>query len=362
MKKYFFTSEAVCSGHPDKICDKISDYILDCAIEEDPNSKMAVEASIKGDTIFIYGEANTKAQLDYEKLARWVVRDIGYDDNFEVIVRVSEQSKEINEAVGDTNVGAGDQGIMFGYACLDTEQLMPMPIILANRLVYELDSLKKKYDFLNPDGKSQVTVEYENEKVKRVDTIVMAVCHKDSVSEEYLRKFLIENVIKKVISDDLVDDDTKIFINTSGSFIVGGPQADSGTTGRKIVCDTYGGMARVGGGCFSSKDSSKVDRSGAYYARYVAKNIVAHKLSDRCEIQISYAIGKKEAISIYIECYHTNKVSMDDIYKYVEDNFDFSVSNIIEQLDLKRSIYYDLANYGHFGRWDLDLTWERIKE
>ena len=362
MNRCFFTSEAVCCGHPDKICDKISDYILDSALKIDKDSKMAVEATIKGNTIFIYGEANTKANLDYEKLAKYVLKDIGYDEDFEVIVRVSEQSSEISSAVGDDEIKAGDQGIMFGYACIDTEEFMPLPIMLANKLVYKLDSLKGEYDFLNPDGKCQVTVEYIDDKVNRVDTIVMAVCHKDSVSLEEIRKFTIDKVIKEVVPCELMDKDTKILINTSGSFIVGGPVADSGTTGRKIVSDTYGGMARVGGGCFSSKDPTKVDRSGAYYARYVAKNVVAHGMADKCEIQVSYAIGLEEAISIYIDCYGTNKVSMEDIYNYVNDNFDFSVGNIIEELNLKRPIYYDLSCYGHFGRWDLDLTWEKIKE
>ena len=361
MDKYYFTSEAVCCGHPDKICDKISDYILDSALRQDKDSKMAVEATIKDNTIFIYGEANTMAVLDYEKLAKEVVRNIGYDAEFEVIVRVSEQSREIDSAVGDSELMAGDQGIMFGYACLDTDCLMPMPIFLANKLVFELDKLKKECDFLNPDGKCQVTVEYVDGKVSRVDTVVMAVCHKESISLEKLRKFVIDNVIKKVIPNRLLDDNTKILINTSGSFIFGGPWADSGTTGRKIVCDTYGGMARVGGGCFSSKDPSKVDRSGAYYARYVAKNIVAHGMAEKCEIQVSYTIGCGKAVSLFIECFGTNKVSMNDIYKYVDDNFDFSVNNIVNELNLKKPIYYDLACYGHFGRWDLDLTWENIK-
>lgn len=361
---YFFTSESVCCGHPDKICDKISDYILDEALRYDENSKMAVEAAIKGNTIFVYGEANTKANLNYKELVIEVVKDIGYDEDFEIIVRVSEQSSEIVEAIGEGDVKAGDQGIMFGYACLDTEELMPMAISLANKLVYQLDTLRKNGEarFLNPDGKSQVTVEYIDGKVKRVDTIIMAVCHKSIISEDELRDYIIDNVIEKVIPKYLIDDKTKILINTSGSFIVGGPYADSGTTGRKIVSDSYGGMARVGGGCFSSKDPSKVDRSGAYYARYVAKNIVAHGLADKCEIQVSYAIGMKDIISIYIDCYGTNKVGIDDIYAYINENFDFGVDNIIRELDLRRPIYYDLACYGHFGRWDLDLSWEKIKD
>lgn len=360
MDKYFFTSEAVCFGHPDKLCDRISDYILDCALGSDKDSKMAVEVTIKGNTVFVYGEATTDTKLDYESLALEVLRDTGYNEDYEVIVRVSEQSNEINKAVDDYD-GAGDQGIMFGYACRDTEELMPAAISFANKLVYRLDCLKKDNDFLNPDGKCQVTVEYEDGIVKRIDTIIMAVCHKEYISQDKLREFVIDEVIKKVIPSNLMDNDTKIMINTSGSFVVGGPVADSGTTGRKIVCDTYGGMAKVGGGCFSSKDPSKVDRSGAYYARYVAKNVVAHGYADKCEIQVSYAIGVSENISLYIDCYGTNKVDMEDIYKYVKDNFDFSVSNIISELDLKRPIYYKLACYGHFGRWDLDTTWEKIK-
>ena len=360
--KYYFTSESVCSGHPDKICDKISDYILDCALKEDKDSHMAVEATIKGDIIFIYGEARTKAKLDYEDLAKFVLRDIGYDDEFEVIVSVSDQSDEIYDAVSQEEVMAGDQGIMFGYACLDTEEYMPLPIMLANKLCYRLDFLRKFGDvnFLNPDGKSQVTVEYIDGKPSRVDMIVMAVCHKDSISVEEIRDFVINNVIYEVVPSKYLDDNTKILINTSGSFTMGGPQADSGTTGRKIVCDTYGGMARVGGGAFSSKDPSKVDRSGAYYARYVAKNVVANKMADVCEIQVAYVIGKSKPISLFVDTKGTNKVQMEEIYKYIEDNYDFSVSNIIEKLDLCRPIYYDLASYGHFGRWDLDLSWESI--
>ena len=361
--KYYFTSEAVCEGHPDKICDKISDYILDCALREDKNSKMAVEATIKDNTIIIYGEANTKANLDYVKLAREVLADIGYDDEFEVIVLVSCQSDEINKAVCQEEIMAGDQGIMFGYACSDTSELMPLPIILANRLCFKLSQLRKNQgiDFLNPDGKSQVTVEYVDGVPIRVDAFIMAVCHKATISLEELKKFIFEEVILEVVPNEYLDDKTKILINTSGSFTLGGPEADSGTTGRKLVCDTYGGMSRIGGGAMSSKDASKVDRSGAYYARYVAKNIVAHGYALDCEIQVSYAIGMSKPISLYIDTKGTNSIAIEDIYKYVEDNFDFSVQNIINELDLCRPIYYDLACYGHFGRNDLDLTWEKIK-
>lgn len=358
--KYFFTSEAVCEGHPDKVCDKISDYILDCALKQDKNSKMAVEATVKNNTVIVYGEATTKANLDYKKLVREVLDDIGYKEEFEIIVLVSEQSKEINNLVCKDEIMAGDQGIMFGYACRDTEELMPLPIMLANGLCYRLSVLRKNgVDFFNPDGKSQVTVEYLDGKPKRVDTIVMAICHKESISIDDLREFAINEVIKKVIPSGYLDDETKILINQNGSFIIGGPMSDSGTTGRKLVCDTYGGMGRIGGGALSSKDPSKVDRSGAYYARYVAKNVVAHNYADICEIQVSYVIGKSEPISVYIDTKGTNKVDMEEIYKYVNDNFDFSVQNIIDELQLLRPIYYDLACYGHFGR--NNLTWEKIK-
>lgn len=361
MEKYLFTSEAVCCGHPDKICDKISDYILDEALRQDMDSRMAVEVSIKGEMIFIYGEASTMAKLCYKDLALKVMDDLGYDDDYEVIVNVSEQSLEISNAVGSDRLGAGDQGIMFGYACDDTDELMPLPIMLAQKIVYKLDSLKKSNSFLKSDGKSQVTVEYVDDKPNRVDTILLAICHDKGVDNDFLKSFIIREVIDKVVPSKYIDDKTKILINTSGSFTLGGPLADSGTTGRKIVSDSYGGMARVGGGCFSSKDASKVDRSAAYYARYVAKNVVFHKMALRCEIQVSYAIGLEEPVSLYVDCFGTNKVSYGEIYKYISDNFDFRVKNIISELDLKRPIYYDLACYGHFGRWDLNLTWERIK-
>ena len=361
--KYFFTSEAVCEGHPDKVCDKISDCILDEALKQDKGSKMAVEATIKNNTVIVYGEASTKACLDYKKLVRQVLDDIGYTQEFEVIELISKQSNEINKAVCKRELMAGDQGIMFGYACKDTEELMPLPIVLANSLCYRLTEVRKsgKFDFLKPDGKSQVTVEYVDGKPSRVDTIVLAINHKDDISQETLREFALNEVIRKVIPEEYLDDDTKILINQSGSFVIGGPEADSGTTGRKLVCDTYGGMGRIGGGALSSKDPSKVDRSGAYYARYVAKNIVYYGYADICEIQVSYVIGKSKPLSIYIDTKGTNKVDMEEIYDYVNDNFDFSVQNIIDELDLLKPIYYDLACYGHFGRKDLELSWEKIK-
>ena len=361
--KRIITSESVTEGHPDKICDKISDKILDTALELDKNSKMAVECTIKDDLVFIYGEATTEAKLDYENIALNVLKDIGYQNIFKVIVKVSKQSKEINNAVCKEKIGAGDQGIMFGYATNETEEYMPLPILLANKLTMQLAKVRKEDNDtpLMPDGKSQVTIEYEDNIPKRIDTIVIASQHKENITQDELQKYIKEKVINKIIPTEYVDKNTKILINTSGSFIVGGPFGDSGTTGRKIVVDAYGGSAKVGGGCFSSKDPSKVDRSAAYYARYVAKNIVYHKLSDICEIGVSYTIGNTNPISINIETYNTNKVPLEDIYTFVQKHFDFSVSNIIEELQLKNPIYYNTASYGHFGRTDINLPWEQIK-
>ena len=299
MKKILFTSESVTEGHPDKICDKISDYILDEALRQDKTSKMAVEATIKDDLILIYGEANTKAKLDYEELAKEVLKDIGYTEEYHVIVKVSSQSKEINSAVAKDKLMAGDQGIMFGYVTKVRKE--------------------DKNSMLLPDGKVQVTVEYQNNIPKRIDTIIIASQHKKEVKEKELRNYIIEKVINKVIPKELLDTKTNILINTSGSLTVGGSFGDSGTTGRKIVCDTYGGMGKVGGGCFSSKDPTKVDRSAAYYARYVAKNIVAHKYATKCEIELSYAIGREYPISIYINTFNTNTIPEEEIYDYVNN-------------------------------------------
>ena len=363
MKKYYFTSEAVTEGHPDKICDRISDKILDTALKEDKNSKMAVEVTIKDELIFIYGEANTKARINYEKIALDVISDIGYTEEYKVLVKVGEQSSEINNAVVKDEVMAGDQGIMFGYACMETEELMPYPIVLANKLAKRLTDVRKNdlNTILKPDGKTQVTVEYIDGKVNRIDTIIVSSQHKEGISYDEIYAYIKNNVIDWVVDDKLIDKNTKFLINTSGSFVVGGSFGDSGTTGRKIICDTYGGMARIGGGCLSSKDPSKVDRSAAYYARYVAKNIVHYNLCERCEIQVSYAIGMADPISIYIDCFGTEKVNMDEIYLFVKNNFNFRVSNIINELDLLNVSYFDVACYGHFGRSDLDLPWEKIK-
>lgn len=362
--KRFVTSEAVTEGHPDKICDKISDKILDTAIEQDIDSKMAVECSIKNNKVFIYGEAKTKAKIDYKEIALDVLKDIGYKEDFEVIVCVSEQSPEINKAVVGSKTKAGDQGIMFGYACRDTEELMPLPILLANRLCQQM-SIVRKNDInspLLPDGKSQVTVEYENNIPVRIDTIIVASQHAEEINNDDLTKYIIDKVIKPIIPAKYLDEKTNILVNTSGSFTIGGPFGDSGTTGRKIVVDAYGGSAKVGGGCYSSKDPSKVDRSAAYYARYVAKNIVFNNLSDICEIGVSYSIGKEYPIAVSIETFETNKVSLEEIENFVSKNFNFSVDNIIKELDLKRPIYYELASYGHYARNDLDLSWEKVKE
>ena len=361
--KRIITSESVTEGHPDKICDKVSDKILDSALELDKNSKMAVECTIKNNIIFIYGEATTKANLDYENIAKWVLRDIGYEEEFKVIIQVSKQSTEINKAVEKDELGAGDQGIMFGYATNETDEYMPLPSLLANKLTRELARVRKedKDTPLKPDGKSQVTIEYEGNIPKRIDTIVIASQHIENITHKEITKYIKEKVIDKVIPTELVDKDTKILINTSGKFTIGGPFGDSGTTGRKIVVDAYGGSAKVGGGCFSSKDPTKVDRSAAYYARYVAKNIVANKLCNICEIGVSYTIGISNPISINIETHNTNKVPLEEIYDFVYKNFNFSVSNIIKELNLKRPIYYQTASYGHFGRTDINLPWEQIK-
>lgn len=362
MKNFLFTSEAVTEGHPDKICDLISDTILDTALMQDENSKMAVEAIIKDDFILIYGEANTNAIIDYKEIALTTLKNIGYKEKYNVLVKVGKQSQEINNAVTEKNsnfLAAGDQGIMFGYACDETDALMPAPIYYANKLAKQLSIIQKKYDFLGPDGKTQVTVEYYNEKVKRIDTIIISCMHSPYTTQPEIKTILHNEVIKKIIPQNLLDDESKIIINPSGSFTIGGSFGDSGTTGRKIVCDTYGGMGRVGGGCLSSKDPTKVDRSAAYYCRYVAKNLVAYQLAKRVEVQVSYAIGKKEPVSLCIDTFGTGKVEDEEILKIVKTNFNFSVDNIIKELNLKRPIYHNTSCYGHFGR--SEFPWEKIK-
>ena len=362
MKKYLFTSESVTEGHPDKMCDKICDKILDCALMQDPYSHIAIEATIKDNFVLLYGEASTNAILNYEEIVKEVIKDIGYTEDFEVMTKIFEQSPEIRNAVVGDKAKAGDQGIMFGFACSDTAELMPLPIMLANNLAKRLSEVRKRDNntFLLPDGKTQVTVEYDDNKPVRIDTVVIACQHRKDIDYEFLYNFIKTEVILSVLPTDLCDKNTKYLINTSGSFVVGGPFADGGTTGRKIVVDTYGGMGRVGGGCFSSKDPTKVDRSGAYYARYVAKNIVAYGLADKVEIGVSYAIGREQPISVFIETFGTNKINTSEIDKFVHDNFDFSVDNIIKELELRKPIYYDLASYGHFGR--SGYLWENKKD
>ena len=360
MTKRYFTSESVTDGHPDKICDQIADAILDEALKQDPDSHMAVEASIKDDLIFIFGECNTKAVIDYEAVALNVIHEIGYQEEYHVITKITHQSVEIANAVAHDEISAGDQGIMFGYACNETETLMPAPIYYAHKLTEALSDYKHKDTRFRPDGKSQVTVEYEDGEVKRIDTIVVSVQHSPDITQKELKELVISDIIRKVIPLNLLDEETRIYVNPSGSFVLGGSWGDSGTTGRKIVCDTYGGMGRVGGGCFSSKDPSKVDRSAAYYCRYVAKNIVANRLADRCEIGVAYAIGMSNPISLYIDTFGTAQVNEEKIYDYVNENFSFKVKDIIEELDLKKPIYRRAVNFGHFGKED--FPWEKIRQ
>jgi len=360
MREYLFTSESVTDGHPDKICDQIADSILDAALSQDPYSKMAVEATIKDDLILVYGEANTKATIDFEKIAKDVIRSIGYDEEYTVMVKVNGQSAEIFNAVtGHDEIAAGDQGIMFGYASNETENYMPLAIDTAHKLSKRLSDLKWEDKRIRPDGKTQVTVLYRDHKPVSIDTIVVSTQHSADLSQEELHEIVKTQVIDRVVDPKWITPDTKYFINPSGSFIVGGSFGDSGTTGRKIVVDTYGGMGRIGGGCFSSKDPSKVDRSAAYYSRFVAKNLVAANLAERCEIQLSYAIGQTHPISIMIDTFNTNLVELEEIYAWVKRNFDFSVGNIIRELDLLKPIYRKTANFGHFGRDG--FSWENIK-
>ncbi len=360
MSYTYFTSESVTDGHPDKICDQIADTILDAALAQDKMSKMAVEATIKDDFILIYGEANTTALIDYEGIAKAVLKSIGYTENYTVMVRVNRQSPEIFNAVERDDVSAGDQGIMFGYACDETENYMPLPIDLAHQLAARLSELKQSVSWIRPDGKTQVTVAYDEfNRPAFVKTIVISAQHDESVSMEVLRETIIREVIEKVVDPSLLTPQSEFIINPSGKFTIGGSFGDSGTTGRKIVVDTYGGMGRIGGGCFSSKDPSKVDRSAAYYARYVAKNVVANQLARRCELQLSYAIGLSHPLSIHIDTFGTGVISDEEILERIKRNFNFSVSNIIDELDLLQPIYHFTSNFGHFGREQ--FSWEQFK-
>ena len=356
-----FTSESVTSGHPDKVCDLVADYILDEALKVDAESHMAVECSIKDDFILVFGEAKTNAEIDYAKVAKRVLKEIGYQEEYEVLVKVNKQSSEIDSAVIGHELAAGDQGIMFGYACNESKSYMPWSIDLAHMLSKTLEEVRRKNPtILKPDGKTQVTVEYEDDKLIRVDTVLVSTSHYENVSQEEIQKLVKEEVIDKVIPKHLIDDQTKYIINPSGSFVLCGSFGDSGTTGRKIVVDTYGGVGHIGGGCFSSKDPTKVDRSAAYYARYVCKALVAAGLAERCELQLAYAIGRSKPVSVAIDTFGTGKYDDEKILDIINNNFDFSVKNIIEELDLRKPIYASTVNYGHFGK--PYLPWEKIKE
>ncbi|MCR5795046.1 MAG: methionine adenosyltransferase [Solobacterium sp.] len=359
MAKHYFTSESVTSGHPDKICDLIADSILDEALRQDPNAHMAVEATIKDDLILVYGEASTRADINYEQIALSVMKQIGYEEEYHVIIKVNAQSAEISSAVENDTLCAGDQGIMFGYACSETEELMPYPISAAHKLAAKLEEVRRQDPRLRPDGKTQVTCEYDDSRMKRIDTVVVSTQHTEGITQKELYDLIREKVILPVCGSD-IDEKTRILVNPSGSFVLGGSWGDSGTTGRKIVVDSYGGFAPIGGGCFSSKDPTKVDRSAAYYARYVCRNIVANGLADRCQLQLSYAIGRAEPTSVYLKSFGTSAYTDEELLAIVMKNFDFSVSNIISELDLRRPIYAATVNYGHFGK--KDLPWEQFKK
>ncbi|CAM3659218.1 methionine adenosyltransferase [Erysipelothrix urinaevulpis] len=362
MSTIYFTSESVTEGHPDKICDQIADAFVDAALRVDKSSKMAVEATIKDNFILVYGEANTSATIDYEGIAKEVVKGIGYLEDFEVLVKVQKQSSQINQAViGEATTSAGDQGIMFGYACNETENFMPLTIDLAHKLAKGLTDLRKTHSWLKPDGKTQVTVAYDEAMTPLyVHTILVSASHEEGITQEKIQETIMNDLILKVVPQELLRDDTKFIINPSGAFSIAGPFSDSGTTGRKIVVDSYGGFGRIGGGCFSSKDPSKVDRSAAYYARYVAKSLVAAKLCNRVEIQLSYAIGLSQPLSIHLETFGTEAKPKEEILEIINRNFDFSVQNIIDELDLLQPIYQSTSNYGHFGRDG--FTWETPKK
>ncbi|UOF91441.1 methionine adenosyltransferase [Fodinisporobacter ferrooxydans] len=382
-RKYLFTSESVTEGHPDKICDQISDSVLDAILAKDPMARVACETSVTTGLVLVAGEITTSCYADIPKVVRDTIREIGYTrakfgfdaDTCAVITSIDEQSPDIAMGVdkaleartGEMTeeeieaTGAGDQGLMFGFACNETEELMPMPISLAHRLSRRLSEVRKNktLSYLRPDGKTQVTIEYDGDKPVRVDTIVISTQHSEKVTLETIQNDLMEYVIKPVVPANLLDEHTKYFINPTGRFVIGGPQGDAGLTGRKIIVDTYGGYARHGGGAFSGKDPTKVDRSAAYAARYVAKNIVAAGLADKCEVQLAYAIGVARPVSIMVDTFGTGKVSEDILVELVNKHFDLRPAGIIKSLDLRRPIYRQTAAYGHFGRTDLNVPWEQ---
>ena len=377
LNKQFFTSESVTEGHPDKICDQISDAVLDAIISQDEKARVACETCCTTGMVMVMGEISTSCYVDIPSIARNVVLEIGYDrakygfdgNTCAILTSIDEQSSDIamgvdhsleTKAGNEESEGAGDQGMMFGYACDETEELMPLPISMAHKLTKKLTEVRKNgtLSYLRPDGKSQVTIEYENDRPKRVDTVVISTQHSDAVTLEQIREDIKKYVIDAVIDASWMDEETKIFINPTGRFVIGGPQGDSGLTGRKIIVDTYGGMARHGGGAFSGKDPTKVDRSAAYASRWVAKNIVAAGLATRCEIQLAYAIGVAKPVSVLVDTFGTGKLSDDVIADIVNKEFDLRPTSIIRDLELRKPIYRKLAAYGHMGREDLGVKWE----